>query len=288
MISNPSYQNFATFDKSEYPHLWNGVVGAWCPSLGPTGTRLHDVSGKGNWGTLTNMDAATDWTVSGGQYALDFDGTNDYVRVPSVPQWRAVSAWVALNTTGVFQMVADSYNASPDNRGLLLAADASGKAVFDGRDSTGTYRSSGASTTTITGIGWVHLFGQYSDRLQIYVNGVLESQTATALTAFSTMPDLNIGALSFAGLPESGYLNGRIDDVVLYDRALSANEIRQLYQLGRGGMYTPRRRRKVSVQVGNAIWLKTGGVWKETTPWIKVGGIWKQASPNIKISGVWK
>jgi len=218
------------------------------------------MSRRSNWGTLTNMDPATDWVVSGGQYALDFDGTDDYVRVPSVPQWRSVSAWVSLTTTGVLQQVADAYNSIPDDRGLLLYANASGKALFDGRNSTGTYRSSGASTTTITGIGWVHLFGQYSDRLQIYVNGVLESQTATALTAFSTMPDLNIGAFGFAGLPESGYLNGRIDDLVLYDRALTPNKIQRLYLLGRGGMYERRRRtlRRVAIEQAGfkAYWAR--------------------------------
>jgi hypothetical protein len=270
-MTNPSWQDFGTHDESAYPELWDGVVGAWCPSLGPTGLRLHDHSRRNNWGTLTNMDAATDWTVSGGQYALDFDGVDDYVRVPSVPQWRAVSAWVSLTTTGVLQMIADGYNGTPDDRGFLLFADASGKARIDGRNSTGTYRSSGASTTTITGVGWVHLVGQYSDRLQIYVNGVLESQTASALTAFSTMPDLNIGALGFAGLPESGYVNGRIDNVVLYDRALSANEIQRLYLLGRGGMYQRRRRTLRRVAVEQAAAFKA--YWARRNSQIIGGGV---------------
>jgi hypothetical protein len=40
---------------------------------------LRDWSGYGQNGTLTNMDAVTDWVTSGGRYALDFDGVNDFV-----------------------------------------------------------------------------------------------------------------------------------------------------------------------------------------------------------------
>ena len=252
-MTKPSWQDFGTFDESAYPELWDGVVGAWCPSLGPTGLRLHDHSRRNNWGTLSNMDAATDWTVSGGQYALDFDGTNDYVRVAEgMPQWRAISVWVSLNTTGTAQNIAESYGASAVSKGLLLYASSAGKAAFDGRDSGGAYRSSGVSTTTVVNVGWVHLFGQYSDRLQIYVNGVLESQTATTLSGFATTVDLNIGGLDTGGEvpPTTAWTSGMIDDLVLYDRALSPHEIRRLYLLGRGGMFERRRRtlRRVAVE----------------------------------------
>jgi hypothetical protein len=36
------------------------------------------------------------------------------------------------------------------------------------------------------------------------------------------------------------------------------------------------------------LWLRVGGVWKETTVYIRISGVWKQADPFIKISGVWK
>ena len=252
-MTRPSWQDFATHDESAFPELWDVVVGAWAPCLGPTGSRLHDMSRRSNWGTLTNMDAATDWTISGGQYALDFYGTNDYVRVAEgMPQWRAISAWVSLNTTGALQTIAESYGATAIQKGLLLYVSSSGKAAFDGRDLGGTYRSSGDSTTTVVNVGWVHLFGQYSDRLQIYVNGVLESQTATTLSGFSTTVDLNIGGLDTFGEvpPITGWTSGLIDDLVLYNRPLTANEIQRLYLLGRGGMYERRRRtlRRVAVE----------------------------------------
>jgi hypothetical protein len=42
---------------------------------------LLDRSGYGNHGTLTNMDAGTDWVGSQYGWALDFDGVDDYVSI---------------------------------------------------------------------------------------------------------------------------------------------------------------------------------------------------------------
>ena len=77
----PSYQNgFAPRDgPPAYPELWDGLVGLWQPTLGPTGLKLFDQSGYHRDGTLTNMDPATDWVTSPHGWALDLDGTNDYV-----------------------------------------------------------------------------------------------------------------------------------------------------------------------------------------------------------------
>jgi hypothetical protein len=58
--SAPSYDSgFAqSIGESRNPHLWDGLVGLWVPSLGPTGDTLYDVSGFENHGSLTNMDPA--------------------------------------------------------------------------------------------------------------------------------------------------------------------------------------------------------------------------------------
>ena len=76
-IIKPSYQSgyARNASESENPQLWDGLVGAWMPSLGVTGETLRDVSGNGNHGTLTNMDAASDWVATSKGLALDFDGT---------------------------------------------------------------------------------------------------------------------------------------------------------------------------------------------------------------------
>ena len=69
------------------PGLWNGLaLNAHAP-LGPTGATLRDVSGYRHNGTLTTMDLATDWVVTPLGWALDFDGTNDYVDFQDLDHW---------------------------------------------------------------------------------------------------------------------------------------------------------------------------------------------------------
>ena len=81
MSVNPtSIQSGFARSRSEalFPRLFPDA-GWWCPSLqSPGGSRLHDLSGRQNWGTLINM-ANNDWVVSGGRGALDLDGSNDHV-----------------------------------------------------------------------------------------------------------------------------------------------------------------------------------------------------------------
>jgi hypothetical protein len=44
----------------------------------------------------------------------------------------------------------------------------------------------------------------------------------------------------------------------------------------------------VALPVGNLMWIKVSGVWKQAITWIKVSGTWKQSTPKIKVSGIWK
>ena len=58
----------------QYPNLWQGCVGAWCPSVDRSrSTLLTDFSGRGNNGLLTGMDPGTDWVASNDKIALDFN-----------------------------------------------------------------------------------------------------------------------------------------------------------------------------------------------------------------------
>ena len=40
--------------------------------------------------------------------------------------------------------------------------------------------------------------------------------------------------------------------------------------------------------IGNKLWIKVAGVWKEAVTWIKISGVWKQANPKINVAGIWK
>jgi len=111
--------------------LERGLVGYWCPMLATTGPRLYDRSGRGNHGTLTNMDAASDWVNSKVRNTagrvLDFDGTNDAVIVPDRPSISitgtglTLSAWVRqTGSTAYKQIFAKASGTGTTNRSYGL------------------------------------------------------------------------------------------------------------------------------------------------------------------------
>lgn len=266
-MTRPSWQDYGTHDESAYPELWNGVICALCPSLGPTGSRLHDHSRYNNWGTLTNMDVASDWTLSGGQYALDLDGTDDYI-----PLSRNVFSGLSIVTVSMWA----SPRTTTDRIEITQGTDNLNRCGFAFSEDGNAYvvpNFSGAAT----GFGFVSwsgfgvsrfLHGVFiynaigsanADRGKIFLNG-----TQQTLTFIGTLPTT---AISQAGVPFIGarpgpatYSNGQIDDITVWNRELSPNEITRLYLLGRAGMFKRRRRtarRAVIEQAGfRASWAR--------------------------------
>ena len=76
---------------------------------------------------------------------------------------------------------------------------------------------------------WVHVAGTYDGTaLRIYVNGALNATKAVTGTTCANAEPLEIGAKNRTTPPATteAYMDGRIDDVRVYNRALSAAEIK--------------------------------------------------------------
>jgi hypothetical protein len=238
-MTRPSWQDFGTFDESAHPQLWDGVVGAWCPSLGPTGSRLHDMSGRSNWGTLTNMDNATDWVVDGGQYALDFDGSNDYVQCGLAPVLRsqfAISLWFRPTSLAKSQVYLLS---------ALVAGggDNSYSVIYEYVDDTVEFYHRGTvlranSQIAVTETTWTHIAYSYDGAtMRAYKNGAQVNSQA-AITTLET----NVGNLLFASFADGGqFAQVQMDDIRIYNRPLAAAETAMLASY-RGVAYERKRR----------------------------------------------
>ena len=249
-MTRPSWQDFGTFDESAYPELWDGVVGAWCPSLGPTGLRLHDNSRFVNWGTLTNMDATTDWILSGGQYSLNFAGTRRVSTTRpliSGTQGFTLSVWVYLTGTTGYRTVCGNFGSSGNLTGVQItiwpltgSVPANAPTLYYG--STAINATTGAAANV-----WNHVAATRSgNAVTIFLNGVqVGSGTNTGSVGTSRNWTLGQDTDSTAE-PMIGY----IDDHAVYSRPMTANEIQRLYLLGRGNMYERRRRtlRRVAIE----------------------------------------
>ena len=203
-------------------------------------TPLADVSGGND--ILSNNGAT--FTSNGGFYrdAYDFDGTDDNMTFPVVSADYSGSG--DFTTSMWFNL--DSLPSSDGSGAYLfwhprrdsdvwLGIDDGGAGVGGDKIIYNTFGSSGnqainSGVTPSTG-QWTHVAivsdtseaggaGQY----KIYVNGTLESQTDLQNPNNPDQPN-RIGAQEFVG---RWYLDGRLDDIRMYDRALSTSEIEPL------------------------------------------------------------
>jgi hypothetical protein len=201
-----------------------------------TGDTLRDISGNGNHGKI---NGAT-WVSNGlSGSALSFDGINDSVVIRdlniegNLP--RTLSVWFNAAVNEVNQTLWSSV--------ISVGGDGSSKRAFcidvknqDGSCSsypqwriTGHYFSySTCSESTLTQIGinkWHHIALTHDgSRQYLYLNGKLIGQ--------SSITDLNTiaGTTKIGARPTlNGYFKGLIDNVQIYNRALTESEIQNVF-----------------------------------------------------------
>ncbi len=194
-----------------------GLVAAYSFDEG-AGTTVADASGIGNTGTVANGS----WTTAGKfNSALVFNGTSSRVTINDAVSLRlttgmTLEAWVYPATaSGQWR---DVIYKGDDNYYLEGTSTTNGTPAGGG-----TFKSSPLFGTSPLPLNtWSHLALTYDKvTLRLYVNGVqVASAAATANIATSTNP-LQIGGDSLYGQ----YFNGRIDEVRVYNLALSAAQI---------------------------------------------------------------
>ena len=227
-----THQN-ATINPSD---LQQGLVGHWTFD-GPTisGTTVKDVSGNSNNGTLVNGPT----TIAGvlGQ-ALSFNGTSQYVNVPSTASFDVSSltlaGWVKLSSNTDGEIIEWDI---PGYERWAIRSDRGGSGYFNFVTNTsGGFNVLNSITTTASSVGkWIYVVGTFDGQFsRIYINGALQNTYnyggPVTLDNGNGYP-LGIGTDPINGGP---YLSGSIDDVRIYNRALPASQITQLYDLGLG------------------------------------------------------
>ena len=217
------------------------------------GTAWTDLSGRGNTGTLTNMDGTNFNSANGG--SLVFDGTNEFVNTNySVNNLNdaTISCWMRTSVTQKSGFFGFRTNASPGvgfdwvQFQFYITGDTDATSTgnylkyeeFSGQIS----RSLFLNTTSITTGNWINIVATSSStKSVVYFNG---SQVAENTNA--TQPSRNAGAtLKIGGTGDwtstqplqmlnGYYFNGNIAIGLVYNRALTATEIAQNYNALKG------------------------------------------------------
>jgi hypothetical protein len=165
------------------------------------------------------------------------DGVNDYISVPGAGGQFGfgtgdfcIEGWVYLDAAGGWIME----NFGSDGRGFNISTSNNRfNAVFYGSGGTVNL----TSTVTLAGrLGtWIHvLFQRVGTTLELYEDNVLRQSAAVgASSSNSTTSNLHIGARNVSGAPSS-YLNGRLDEWRIYNRALTPTERAAVFNSGNG------------------------------------------------------
>ncbi|MDB5131647.1 MAG: hypothetical protein JWR02_1396 [Mucilaginibacter sp.] len=203
-----------------------------------------DSSGNGYNGTVYNAASTSD-RFGKPNSAYYFNGANSYIVIKDNQPLRlsntdfTLNSWVNLDQysggTGSFIMSKRTGSTNNDGWGYSVTGNGyisgPGLAYF-GDGGTDPF----ATSKSLTGISkWVMITTVYSfnkQEVKIYLNGALESTTANIPPPNSSIvSDLDIGRDNI-NAPTSGYfLQGKIDDIRIYNRVLSSAEIQKLYTL---------------------------------------------------------
>lgn len=219
----------------------SGLVGWWTFDGSKMSSNVSDSSGNGNHGVLLGQTSTS--TVSGriGQ-GLFLDGTDDNVKiltdVGDNTSALTVSAWIKLvkTDTDAVETYVSKTKTQPTDMGMWsLARGIDDKFLFMLNVAAIDRSATAAGVTMDT--KWHHVIGVYDGvSMTIYVDGIAGAPTNITGSVFDSSPALCFGAISnFVGSScNNSTVDGvSLDDVRIYNRALSAVEVKQLYNMGR-------------------------------------------------------
>lgn len=211
--------------------LNKNLVGWWLAGHKQTGfntNKWYDLVGK-NHGTLTGMDPPSDWVGPlgrpGGFGSLDFDGTDDYVDCglsTSVSYTGLTMAFWAYRSSSSVNLTAGWGDTVGDRFTVLVWTD--GKIYWQTENAGQSF-----PDTSFSGTGWHHFCLVFSGGTARngYVDGVDQAVGAgTNIATYDSTGSFRIGTEQ----ANSRYSTGKFDDVRLWNRALSAQEVSAIYE----------------------------------------------------------
>jgi regulation of enolase protein 1 (concanavalin A-like superfamily) len=207
----------------DIPITDTNLIGWWTFDEGVGRTAL-DWSGHDNHGAIQDNPV---WTVGYDGYggALDFDGIGDYVNcgnaaIFDITEQITVTVWIKVEK---FEQ---------EWQGIVTKGDTAWRIVRDNKTNQVQFACDDAAalsgTINVNDGQWHHIAGVYDGSdIFLYVDGSVDvSDTATGTISTNTY-NLLIGETERAG-GKGRYWNGLIDDVRIYNKALTQEEIEQV------------------------------------------------------------
>lgn len=205
-----------------------------------SGTTTIDSHGSNN-GTISGATVNVAGKID---KAYDFDGTNDYVQIDNEEAMRlsggsySISFWFKADSISKSRLIWKSYSTDGTIEYDINIADTSaGKIDFRTNDGKLT------SSTSVSVGNWYHIvvvrdLSSTGTEQKLYINAgtpVTRASTGTTTTG-NDNKKMQIGRYFFSSTA-GDYFNGIIDEVGIWSRALSSEEVSELYNSGTGITY---------------------------------------------------
>jgi hypothetical protein len=236
--------------------LSRGLVGGWVFNEGG-GNKVFDLSGNGNSGTLSGPD----WQSDEMGFALDFNGSSDYVSLPNELvaniNTYTVAFWFKSTETGTGNIIYSETDVSDGNPRMFLTLEGNSGFEFSHRDDA-TSEASITTATTYNDDEWHFAVGlrKAANDWELIIDDVSKGTDSTSVAA-TTVERYEIGARrSTTDL----YFGGQINGGFIYNRVLTTDEIRWIYSEPYAMFERPRRATYFYVEV-------TGRTTKNTDAW---------------------
>jgi hypothetical protein len=199
----------------------NGLVGWW-----PFNGNANDESGNGNNGTVNGATLTTD-RFGDANKAYSFDGVDDIISVNrNYMSAFSLSIWFSSSNLTEYNPLIDAFDENWEIQLKNTVPD------FVSFISSNNYQEFMSSQTTVNN-SWYNLVCNFSSNIvEFYLNGNLTDQ-------FNVNPLFNNNGNYFFGASLSGadqYYNGKLDDIGIWNRALTQQEITDLYNATNLGM----------------------------------------------------
>ena len=170
-------------------------------------------------------------TVTGalvGSNGRIFDGTDDKITIPDTASLNPVNAltleaWIYHNASALEGFLGKRIEGSDDAYQFFVNADDTVQFSFF----VGNIQKKVDSAATISNTTWTHIVGTYDKvKIRVYIDGVIDVNT----TNLTGSIDITTDSVSIGWAYSNTYAwNGLIGEARIYNRALSAGEITDLF-----------------------------------------------------------
>jgi len=211
-----------------------GLVGYWSFNSADmlNGVAL-DRSGQNNSGNLFNIATSTFYTLGKVAQAFNFDGVNDYVKVPDSSAFDfqsgdfGISFWFKISTLGTTNDIFNKEN----NQWIAAVVNSSNQLQVVAATTCGTWAINISSVSTVQANTWYQgIITRSGSSFKVYLNGVQEASATISSAICKGSDSLYFGSLQSLGR----YFTGSIDEPRIYNRALSQAEVTNLYNATKG------------------------------------------------------